>query len=206
MTDRFILESFWQREDYGNCTTVATIKAAIIKHGCNKVFRKIEKRGNYLLITLQSNELILLSNSEIKDYNKDNGVGFQPYRSAKEKKDMRELKNCVCLCFAVMVKYLKEYGFDDEYYDWEARETLLHDGINADYSFELLGLKRGPVKEITKRLSKEFKRKKAMLIYHNKHTVAASGGFFDVDGDANLFEEKRPKLRDRKAKWWYEII
>lgn len=206
MTSKFIMESFWQHPDGTNCATVAIIKAAILRYGIGKIF-KLERRHGYAIVTLKNGKPLIITNAELIEVNNESHIVFGKYSSPNKKKDLRELKDHVKLCFAVMVKYLKEYGYRrEEYYQTEAIEHLMG-GFNTDHIHELLGLKRKSreVIDLKKRHLSSFKRKKGMVLYSYAHVVAVSQGYFDNYGDLERIQSKIPEIGDEKAKFWYEL-
>ena len=66
MTDKFIIESFWQKA--GNCASIALIKAAILKYGLKKVVR-IRKVGKQDVITLRNKRMLVFQPGEIEKIN-----------------------------------------------------------------------------------------------------------------------------------------
>ena len=181
------------------------IKAAIIKFGYNHVFSKVEKRREYFIITLRSKQVILLSEKEIEKYNRKNGIDFEKYKDPGKKKTCRLLESTVRLCFAVMVKYIKEYNFLGEQTGEKARKIVRSSGLNTDYAYELLGLKRTPIYDIDDENFSSLQQKRAILLYNEYHAVVASGGYYDEDGDAYPLEEEIVELRGEEAEWWYQI-
>lgn len=205
MDDRFILESFWQKED--NCTTVALIKAAIIKYGINRVF-KTARKNNHLLVTLKDGKLLTLTNAEIRKLNKTNLLGFRRPRDAKQKNQLGQVKKYVRLCFAVIVRNIQLHGYEGkEYTRTEAIDELISKGMKTDHIHRLLGLQRktSSSHQLALKHLKSFKRKKAILLYSDTHIVVASSGYYDNYGDAEKIGEEPPVLEGRKAKSWYEL-
>ena len=206
MTDKFIIESFWQKRRHGNCVAVAMIKAAIIKFRYNRVFTKVEKRREYFIITLRSKQIILLSEKEIEKYNRKNGIDFEEYKNPQKKKDCRLLEFTVRLCFAVMVKYIKEYNFLGQMTGEKAREMVRSGGLNTDNAYKLLGLNRTPIHDVDDETFPSLQKKRAVLLYTDYHVVVASSGYYDEDGDAYPLEDEIVELREEEAEWWYQII
>lgn len=206
MNNFFILESFWQDPKGYNCATVAIIKAAVMKYGIGRVF-KTETRISYMIITLRNGKALIVTNEELKRINKENDFRFSRYSEYKKKKDLKRLKDYVCLCFAIMVKYLKEYGFNyEDYTIEEAIETLLA-GFNTDYINELLGLAkmRNTVEELNKNNLELLKKKSVAILYSYAHVVVVCNGYFDDYGTPLIIGKKIPELGELRAKFWYQL-
>ena len=205
MTDKFIIEGFWQGKD--NCICIAIIKAAIIKYGFNRVF-KIERKGSHFLITLKNNLLLTITDTEIKKLNRNSEIIFRRPRDEKKKLILRRLKRYVRLCFAVIVRNIQLNGYEGkEYTQTDAVQKLLLKGIKTDHIHTLLGLHRKTVHahKLAHKHLLSFKRKKATLLYSDNHIVVASGGYYDNYGEAKKLGTRMPSLRGRKAKFWYEL-
>jgi hypothetical protein len=205
MTDRFIMESFWQSQ--ANCASVALIKAAILRYGVNKIF-KVEKRLNQLLITLKNGQLMVLSSADINRINRDSRIIFSRYKDQKRKQGLKRLKDDVRLCFAVIVRNLHLNGYDgEEYTESSAIRTLAAEGIQTDHIHSLLGLRRKQpaAYRLSQKHLKDFKRKKGILLYNDAHIVTVSGGFYDDYGKATEIKDQIPVLNGKKAVAWYEL-
>jgi hypothetical protein len=205
MTDRFIMESFWQSQ--ANCASVALIKAAILRYGVNKIF-KVEKRLNQLLITLKNGQLMVLSSADINRINRDSRIIFSRYKDQKRKQGLKQLKDDVRLCFAVMVRNLHLNGYDgEEYTESSAIRTLAAEGIQTDHIHSLLGLsrKQPAAYRLSQKHLEDFKRKKGILLYNDAHIVTVSGGFYDDYGKATEIKDQIPVLNGKKAVAWYEL-
>ena len=203
MTDKFIIESFWQNNDYGNCVSVAVIKAAMIKHGYNSVFSAIEKRRNYFIITLRNEKLILLSKKEILKFNKKKAIDFENYSDQKRQQNCELLKEAVELCIAVMTKYIKEYDYrKEEYKEKEAIKAVLN-GLNTDDAYELLGISTTKRLRLRGRIPTKLLKEKALVIYNDFHAIVASGGYYDQYGTAKALKFDLDHVQERA--WLYQV-
>jgi hypothetical protein len=203
VTHKFIIENFWQREKYGNCATVGIIKAAMMKYGCNKIFKRQQQRGDSIIITLRNGKTIHLSEDDIEEYNQDNGMDFEP--APLDAKQFKILETTVRLCFAVMVRYLMEYGFRKEFYTKkEAIKDLLHNGFDTGKVYRFLGLSRSKVRKVKEENFPSVQKKLAIIFYNWEHAVVASRGYYDNDGEAILLTDHK-FLRGKNAKWWYQL-
>ena len=118
---------------------------------------------------------------------------------------MREYVN---LCFAVIVRNLQLQGYDGkEYTESEAIETLTKTGLETDRMHSLLGLSRKTrtAHKLAQSHLRLFKRKKAVLLYSDRHIVIVSGGYYDDFGKAKKLNEEIPTLEGRKANRWFEL-
>jgi hypothetical protein len=205
MTDRFIIESFWQSK--ANCVSIALIKAAILKYGLGKVFKQ-EKRNKQYLVTLKNGELLVLSAADIKRINKGNKIIFSRYKDKKKKKDLDTIKEYVSFCFAIMVRNLHLNGYHGkEYTESTAVKTLSTEGIETDHIHSLLGLYRNKPSayKLAKKHLTDFKRKSGVLLYSDTHIVVVSNGYYEENGKVVELVEKIPILRGKKANSWFEL-
>lgn len=140
MTERFILESFWQKA--ANCVCIALIKAALLKYGMRSMFycRRI---NDHYLVTLRDGTMLVLNDTEIDRINGTNKLMFRRYAEAQQKKWLKRLKAHVHLSFAIMVRQIQLKGFDGmEYTESEAKKLLTAEGMETDHALKLLGLTR----------------------------------------------------------------
>ncbi|GAO44105.1 hypothetical protein [Flavihumibacter petaseus] len=212
MTDRFIMESFWQHPEAYNCAVVAVIKTAILQYGIGKIFSLRKTNKNYL-VRLRNGESLNLTTLEVDQLYKGCSFVYSRYTSGNKQKDLKRLKKYVKICYAIMVKYLHEIGFRDQHFKISKAKKLLQFGFgkkhpfNTDHLYLFLGLTRND--EIT-----DFKKKhlpyirtaKALILYSPTHVVAVSNGYYDDYGTpTKLKNDKVPKLGKAKAEWWYEL-
>jgi hypothetical protein len=205
MTDKFIIESFWQKK--ANCATVAIIKAAILKYGLNRVFTVRKKLGTYVVI-LKNKKLLTLTDADINRINRKNDITFSRYRVKSKKEQLNKLRNYARFCFAVIVRNIQLYGFDGkEYTQSAAVHNLLLKGIKTDHLHDLLGLTRRTQKahRLTERQLPALKNKKGLLLYTHEHIVVASEGYYEDYGKAIVISDDIPLLKGKKAKFWYEL-
>lgn len=205
MTGLFLIESFWQKA--ANCASIVMIKAAILRYGIGRVFKK-QRRSNQWLITLKDGSLVVLSDTAIRRINKKNKISFTHYSDKTKQAELRRLRTYAELCFAVMVRYLQLYGYEGrEFTESSAIQTLTREGINTDHIHLMLGLKRK-----TSKAQKLFpshlsllRSKKSVLLYSDVHITLASQGFYEDFGTAMPITDTIPILKSRKARHWFEL-
>ena len=204
MTDKFIIESFWQKA--GNCASIALIKAAILKYGLKKVVR-IRKVGNQDVITLRNKRMLVFQPGEIEKINEKNQVQYSKPQD-ETMKTVQVIRHYVNICLAVMIRILQIDGYNGkEYNQTQAIKLLTKDGMPTNKIHMLLGLKRrtpGSQKISLKHLTL-FKKKKGVLLYSDFHITVASKGFYEDFGKAVPFSKEIPILKRRKARFWFEL-
>lgn len=205
MTDKFILESFWQKA--ANCASVALIKAALLRYGLRKSF--VARRNNEnLIITLQDGRMLLLTEKEIRAINKENKILYSPYRDPVKKRALLKLREFAETAFAIMVRSIQLEGYEGkEHTESSAIRLLTRTGISTSQLHRLLGFSRksvGAHKLSLKHLSL-FKRKKGVLLYSDLHIVVVSKGYYEDFGKAVPLDGKIPLLKGKKAKYWFEL-
>jgi len=205
MTDKFILESFWQKK--ANCATIAIIKAAILKYGLNKVFKVNQKLGTCLVV-LKDKKLLTLTDTEINRINRRNDIVFSRYKNPGKKKQLDKLRKYVRFCFAVIVRNIQLNGYDGkEYTQSAAIHELIREGLNIEHLHSLLGLYRKTTSahKLVRSHLPILKRKKAVLLYNPDHIVVLSGGYYEDYGTAVPIGNEFPILKGKKARSWYEL-
>ena len=206
MKDRFIIESFWQGS--ANCVSIVLIKAAALKYGVNKVY-KVEKLKGQFIVTLRNKKMIVLAQEDITRINKKNRIHFSPYRQKKKKTEVLKLRKFVELSFAVIVRNIHLYGYNDRNHtESSAIRLLTKEGLETDHIQDLLGLSRkkpGLHKLALKHLSL-FTRKKAVLLLSASHIVVVSKGYYEHYGELIKIEKNKiPILNKKPAKYWFEL-
>ncbi|HEX6191226.1 MAG TPA: hypothetical protein VFZ42_02630 [Chitinophagaceae bacterium] len=205
MTNKFIIESFWQKAD--NCTSIVLIKAAILTYGIGKVFKVTNKSG-YRLISLKDRRMLLLTNTEIRKINKANKILFSRPHDPIKKKRVKQLRQYVELCFAVIVRNLQLHGYKGKEFTLSsAIHHLTKEGMHTDHIHQLLGLrrKRSAAHSLSDNHLRLFKMKKAVLLYSDEHITIASRGYYEDFGTAVPIADTIPLLKGKKAKEWFEL-
>jgi|GEM_PF-1893012 len=208
----FIMESFWQNPQSYNCAAVAMIKVAILHFGVGEVF-SYKKRNGIYTIRLRDKKQLRISEVEVKRLNHGTAIMYSRFRNKEKAKQLKELRECVELCFAVMVVFLEVYGFSRRQYSRaEAKEYLLcgygeDDPFNTDHLYRFLGLRKASsiIKDLRKKDLKKLKRRKACMLYNARHVVAVSDGYYDDYGSREPINNSIPILYGERAAWWYEI-
>ncbi len=177
-----------------------------MRFGVNRVF-KMEKRGGYYIITLKDAKMFLLTHKQVESITLGDNLIFSRYADVRKKKELQKLKTYVNLCFAVMVKYLEEYGFKGKKYKRNKAKSRLLNGFNTDFIYQLLGLKMktGKVVELNERQWPQLKKRRATLFYSDVHVLVLSKGYWDNYGTATKLNDEVPELGGEKAAYWYEI-
>lgn len=207
------MESFWQPEGATNCATIAIIKVAILHYGIDNVFKVQQKEQNYH-ITLKDRKKIIIHEDKIKKLNSKNNIAFSRYVNKEKKKQLARLKAYVKLCYAVMITYLNEYGFEEKKFKVKKAKKILRNGFgggdtfNTDHLYTFLGLKittQEPV-DIKRKHLPEIIASPGVMLYNYSHVVAASFGYFDLYGKMMSIERRKiPELGDDEAEWWYQL-
>ena len=203
VTSKFVIESFWQQAS--NCVTMSYCKAMLLTYGFRKSFSR-NKIGKGVLITLQDKSSIFFTKSEIKQLNKGHGIYFKKYSNRKKAKDSRKIKAFVEIFFAIVVKRMQLIGYSGkEFTRSRAIKTLTKDGLTSERFHELIGVKRKKAKRFLKKDIKELIKKKAVLMYNERHITCASHGLYNDNTGTASITDKIPLLQGLKAKAWYEL-
>src|SRR5688572_12009066 len=205
MTNKFILESFWQKA--ANCASIALIKAAVLRYGLRRSFQ-VRRRNENLIITLQDRRMLVLTEKEIRAINRENKILYSPYRDPSKKRALIKLREFAETAFAIMVRSIQLEGYEGkEHTQSSAIRLLTRTGISTAQLHRLLGFSRKSVaahKLAQKHLSL-FNRKNGVLLYSDLHIVVVSKGYYEDFGKAITLEGKIPLLKGKKAKYWFEL-
>jgi hypothetical protein len=205
MTGRYIIESFGQKGN--NCVAIVLTKAAILQYGMNRVFRK-SRVGDHWIIRLKNGDILAISLKDVSRLSKRNKLVIRKPTGKKDAVTLQKLKNYADLCFAIMVRNIVINGFNGKEITESGAITLLtKDGMNTDHIHHLLGLKRKSVKAhyLTLKNIRQFRRKKAVLLYSDSHIALVSEGFYDNYGEAAELNGKIPVLEKKRARGWFEL-
>jgi hypothetical protein len=205
MTGKFLIESFEQQDN--NCVAVVLIKAAILQYGMNRVFKKRKFEDHYV-IRLRNGTVLAIAHREIRAFARKSRIKFRRARNGAEKETLAGIRDFVHLCFAVMIKNVVLSGFNGKkYHEKEAIHLLTRQGMNTAFIHELLGLRRktSTAHSLTLRDLRRFRRKKAVLLYSDRHIVVSTKGLYDNYGQAKSFDESIPLLERKPARGWFEL-
>jgi hypothetical protein len=197
------MESFWQKES--NCVCVAFIKYLLLDKQLQRVFT-IHRSGMNRFITLQDGKAIALSDREIRDINRQNGLTFRRPRDAASKQHMERIKQFAGLCFALLVRNMQLSGYEgNEYTQQMAIDTLVWKGVQVGQFHRLLGIKRTPATRLSLRNLPELKKAGPVLLYNEKHITLASGSYYEHFGEAVGINDEIPLLLDQPATSWFRL-
>jgi hypothetical protein len=205
MTGKYIIESFGQKGN--NCVAIVLTKAAILHYGMHRIFKKTFRDGHYIL-QLQNGDIHAIAAKDVARLNQKNKLRFRKAFSPADAARLKRLKEYVELCFAVMVRSLLLRGYESkELTESEAIQLLTRDGINTDHVHHLLGLKRKTptARYLTLKNLRQFRRKKAVLLYSDSHIALASEGYYDNYGKAEELNGRIPVLERKRARGWFEL-
>jgi hypothetical protein len=203
MHDRFVLESFWQKKS--NCACVAFIKCLLLDNTLQKAFA-ISRSGKNLFIALLDGRILVFSENEIRDINRQNALSFKRPRNPQNARQVKKIKQFAETCFAILVRNMQLLGFDGkEYTRQDAIDTLTKEGVSTSYFHKLLGLKRTRTTKLTRRNLQRLKKEKAALLFNDKHITVASGGYYEDFGEAVPVGTEIPVLLGQPATGWYRL-
>ena len=166
------------------------------------------KKNGHRIITLRDKRILVLSEPDIKEINHYNGINFRRYRDPSKKKNLQKLLEYVHLCFAVIVRNIQVHGYDGKEYTQSAAIKLLtREGMKVDRLHTLLGLDRKTPSAnfISLKHLPVIRKKRAVLLYSDRHIVVASGGFYENFGEIIQLNNEIPSLKGRKASHWFEL-
>lgn len=205
MTGRYIIESFGQKDN--NCVAVVLMKAAMLKYGLNRVFKKRKLRDHWI-ITLKNGDIHSISEKDLRRISRRARIHFRRGKNPTDRKRLRGIREYAGLCFAVMVRSVMLNGFDKkEYTESEAIHLLTKEGMNTHHIHHLLGLKRKTVSAhyLTRKNIGQFRNKKSVLLYSESHIAVVSEGYYDDYGVARELNGEIPLLEKRRARGWFEL-
>ena len=205
MRGKYIIESFGQKDN--NCVSIVLIKAAILHYGMNRIFKKRTLHGHWI-ITLKNGDIHAISQKEVNRLRRMNKIHFRRSLNEKDAANLKKIRECADLCFAVMVRSVILNGYDGKQYkESEAINLLTKEGMNTHHIHHLLGLKRKTVSAhyLTVKNLQQFRKKRAVLLYSDSHIAVVSRGFFDNYGKAVELNGKIPMLEHTKARGWFEL-
>jgi hypothetical protein len=204
VTRREKIESFWQTRS--NCACVAFMKVMLLKYGLHGGMKLIRK-GKYLHITLPDGQTHSFSRSQLKKSNGKNGIQFKKTTSTGKKHLLKKINGWAQLCFAVMVRNVQINGLEGKEYTFDsAIRKLIQAGVNTSRFHVLLGLRRSRSYPITLKRLYLLKKAGPVLIFNDKHIVAAAGGYYDDYGTAVKIKKEIPFLLGKKATSWYRVV
>ena len=204
MRSNFIIESFWQRG--ANCACVAFIKALLLQYGLRAGTRTIKKQKG-IEARLPDGSVLLLTKKEIITFNKKNEIGFRRYKQQDKKTKAENIRSVVQLLFAVLVKNMHGKGYQSRKPGTdEAITVLTKKGVQTGHFHRYLGSTRVKAQRLTNKNLWRVKKKRSVLIYNDKHIVAASGGYYDNNGHAERIGNEIPLLLGDKATHWCGVM
>jgi hypothetical protein len=203
MTDRFILEAFWNTQS--NCVITAFIKAILTLKNRSSLLR-IRRRGNYWYMKVPDGRLWCFTSAEISDLNSGNKFIFRHASSKSDQKNLNRLKITVRSWYAIAVRSLQVYGYEKkELTVSEAKQLLTKEGMRSGDFHRLLGIRRTPSTKLSLSNLRRLQNKKGILLYNTGHIIAAASGLYDRDGEAVSIGNKLPIARNRKLTYYFQV-
>jgi hypothetical protein len=182
------------------------MKAALLEFGIKSVFRKI-KKNNHWIVTLRNKDVVAISISDTARLGKKSRIYFNR-NIHKYAKNVRSLKEYTSICFAIMVRRVQLNGYNGrEFTESAAVQLLTKQGVDTGTLPELLGLKKktSGARFLRNGDLRLFKKKKAVLLYSDRHIVVVSRGYYDRYGEAVKLDDEAPMLEKKKARAWFEL-
>lgn len=165
-----LFDSFKQG-DTTNCASIAFIKAALNIYGLDQLFLKERSNEGYK-ITLKNNEVIYLSDNEIKQ-----AEISADFKILNDRPESKEIKDYAVLCYAAMAKYKEKL---EEYKTYAESLQDLEYGAQAKNIYKYLGFERGKNIMMLRRLG--GKGNKGLVAWSPYHAVFACEGYMDYHG------------------------
>jgi hypothetical protein len=197
------MEAFWQKGH--NCAFVAFVKVGLMTFGIKEAIA-VEKQEDLFIIRLRNGRKWKITRQEVKELNKLNRTGFQRGKNDKQKKQLSRLKELVEIFYAVIIKHMVQRGYLGKKFSVETASAALNDeGMKTTYFHSLPGWKRTPSHDLQEKDLAGLKKKKHILLFSERHIVAASKGYYDRYGKVIKMNNHLPYLLKEKAGAWYSL-
>jgi len=171
----------------GNCATIALIKAAIGNFGFSGVFKSViidHRKKRFLIDLADSDETVYILKFKKFELASSKSAFILKSNDMKSR-DILEFSN---FCFAVMAE-VKRNTYR-RYKDYRRAITDLNKGEPTNYIFELLGLERENIKDISIKNLAKFKH---LVVWNPPHAVYSNEGYYDEH--YNNYDEIEPLER-----------
>ncbi|MDN3594664.1 hypothetical protein [Zunongwangia endophytica] len=174
----------------GNCASIALIKASIGSFGFSGIYNSI------IIDNQRKRFLIDLIDDEETTYN----LSFENYQFASQKsafklnidneisRDILEFSN---FCYAVMAEVKRRTFRRNKRYRRAVRD--LNQGDSTKYIYELLGLEKEKIQDISIENLKNFEH---LVLYNPPHAVYSNKGLYDEFFSGHNDIEPLEKLKD----------
>ena len=156
----------------GNCASIALIKSAIGTFGINGVFKDVKSDSTTKTVTvvLRNDDVVSLSFDRLS-----NGKKYFAIKNIGNEKIHKDIAEYSRFCFAIMCRRQQlKMGYDKSHF-YRAVDRL-NKGYSASEIYELLGLRKKEINDLTHENLSKFKN---IVLYNSPHAVYSSYGNYD---------------------------